>query len=189
MAQQAPPTLSYADPLQQLGVSVIRDGPVTRVVLPRLPGWALVFPVLGSLWPVYQLFRLVGWAVGAVRYFRSVIVGIALAAVLVPIGLSLVYLLVRLRPSWWRRRVFEIDADRVRMGYLGNGGAAQWQFTWPRAAVTVVKLNPYSGHLLVRVAGRNMQEFPISRRREVVAAVAEVLRAEILGEKPWNLPG
>ena len=47
--------------------------------------------------------------------------------------------------------------------------------TWPRREVTDVKVNSYSGQLLVRAHGREMVEYKLSPSREVTEWVARRL--------------
>jgi hypothetical protein len=78
----------------------------------------------------------------------------------------------------WRRRVFEVTPAEVRVGYA-TGTRVVWIDRWRRRAVGEVRLNRFTGDLLIRITGRDMKEYFISRDLQAAQRVADELDAAL----------
>jgi hypothetical protein len=160
---EQPLPLSYADPAAQLGIVIQRDGSGLRVIVPRPRGLRML---LTGHWVVFLVFgtRVVAaWDDGKLEVFSAMICVVAFG--------HMVYTI-------WRRRVFLVSGSEVRFGYLRPGGDI-WEEAWPRESIGEIKMNPYSGKLLIRVTGKDMREYFVSSNRMVTQRVADVLSSEL----------
>jgi hypothetical protein len=106
-------------------------------------------------------------------------------SVLPPIGIyGSLFVLV----AWhaWRRlhtrTVFRVTHDELTITLLSARGRGRTA-TWARREVTDVKVNSFSGQLLVRAHGREMVEYKLSPSREVTEWVAETVSAAVVDGK------
>lgn len=163
--------LPYADLPARYGIQydVRPDG--CLIVLPPPPWWQRL-EVVAPLVVILLVFGpQLADAVAKGRTTRAVVVG----AVAVGVACAAVV-------SSWRRRsvVFEVTgsalrSDNVRPLFRVDGGGAR-TLRYPRGDVYDVQFIEHSGHLLVRVRGREMLELKPSTDPRVVRWLAEELR-------------
>ena len=157
------PVLPYADAAAQLGVFVFRDATMLRVVVPPLRGWRILAP-----WQ---------WAVLAIAALR-IVIGLQERHVFLIDPAAIAVLLAYKAYTFWRRRVFQVTAQAVGVGFQ-RGAGVMWQHEWPTSSVGEIKLNASNGRLLVRITGADIKEFRISGRQVVTKAVADLLQSAL----------
>lgn len=163
------PLLPYADLPARWGVAVERSPTSVRVVVPPVPGWrhlhkgffigfaafgALLLAETASKWNVAGPQAL--WS-ALMSYGTALAFGVALAV-------------QRLR----RRTIIEVSDKMVSVRFLPSRRPTRYM-SWPRDAVSEIRLNPFDDMLLIRVTGVDLVEVYLSPNREVNEAVAGML--------------
>jgi hypothetical protein len=172
-------TLPYADLPSRWGVTREQTPAGLWVVVPPVP--SLRYLVKSHGWAVIPLGVALTLAT-TTFFFQS---PAHEPAVLPLIGFyGSLFVLV----TWhaWRRlrtrTVFRVTHDELTITLMSPGGRGR-TVTWPRREVTDVKVNSYSGQLLVRAHGREMVEYKLSPSREVTEWVAEAVNAAVIDGK------
>lgn len=168
-----PPTLTYARPLAQSAVRVVRDGETTTILIPRRRRFAAM------------LLALVGLAffLGAVvMAFVSPVPGIKQYTVplqnLVFGGLFLWGAVHMLRPY----RI-EIDADTVKINAIESvDGRKNWIHR-DRASIYRVYAVEHAGAVFIRAHDHEMIELPVPFRGTSLHELADLIAGE-LGLQP-----
>lgn len=153
--------LGYADPPAQLGVNVIHDGDAVFVIVPPPTGLRMLITPHVPAIVVCGIYVAIGIQDGK-------IFPVPLFAFPVILG--------HYAYTFWRRRVFKISPQEVAFGRVKNAGYG-WEQRWQRSEIGEIKVNPYSGKLVVRVTGKDMQEYFISHNRAITQYVADSLMA------------
>lgn len=160
--------IGYVSDLTRAGISVEQDGQTLRVVAPRIAWWEVALD-----WKFYALLVLGYWSVGALWEGRVT----AFTCVATAAGICL---LAYMAHTVWRRRVFEVTPDLLRMGYV-RGQKPIWIGQWPRRSIGEVKRNRFNGKLLIRITGKDMKEYRLAGGREATEQIARVLSEAVLG--------
>lgn len=170
-------TLPYADLPSRWGVTREQTPAGLWVVVPPVPSWRYLVKSHG--WAVIPL----GVAVTIAMTARVLRVPTWEPAVLTPVGLYSALFVVVSWHAWKRlrtRTVLRVTHDEVTIALVSPTGRSHTT-AWPRRQVTDVKVNPFSGRLLVRAQGREMVEYKLSPNREVTDWVARVVHDAIVG--------
>jgi hypothetical protein len=164
-----PPVLNYVERETRSDMAVFRDAGTTRVIAPRKAVWEMVLDWHWLIPIGCTVYLVAALQEGEINIARGVA-----AAVVAPV------VLVRQVYTLWRRRVFEVTPDEVRVGYV-RGSNPIWEDRWPRGAVGEVRVNRFDGRLLIRITGQDMKEYRVSRDRKATEAVAAVLDEAVVG--------
>jgi hypothetical protein len=162
----SPVLLTYADPPAQLGVTVLRESDAVYVIVPPPCGLRMFFTWHLAVLLIFGLLIVVG--ISERKFFP-------LPSLAFPVVLG------HYAYTFWRRRVFMVSPDHVKFGCVGGGGYL-WQHEWPRSEIGEVKMNRYNGKLLIRVTGKDMQEYFISSNPAITQYVADMLNSNGSGE-------
>src|SRR3954464_15058866 len=167
------PALPYADLPARYGVAVEPVGDGERVVVPPVPGWRhlhagfhIAFVALGG---VLALIGCISYASGE----PTMLVGGC------PYAVALVCVAGVALGRLCRRIVFDVTADQVRLAFV-TGGRVSRHVSWPRAAISQIKLNPFNGKLLIRITGKDLFELYLGPNTEVNQLVADTLAAALM---------
>ena len=159
-SQPAALLLQYAEPAAQLGITVHREPDEVIVIIPPPSVLRMVFAP--SLFGTVLLGMLSYSIISTERKIPLLFVGLFI--------ISAAYYVL----TFGRRRAFKFGLREVGFGYV-MGAKYWWLQTWPRSAIGEVKRNPYSGKLMIRVTGKDMQEYFISRNPDVTQYVVDAL--------------
>ena len=155
--------LGYVQGSTRYGVAIERDANAVRVLLPTIP---LRYLLLGCI-PIVAIF-----GIRAVAIWQDG--GVLVVSVLVIVAAVVGVFLSR---KW--REVFEVDEAFVRVGHVRPSGKTVWTGSWPRHAVGEIRYSTINGHLLIRITGQDLLEFPlpgdVKTKQEIAAVLAAAL--------------
>jgi hypothetical protein len=168
-------TLPYADLPARWGVSCERTPAGLSVVVPPVPSWRYLVKSHG--WIVIPFGIVLASAI-VVRVLR---LPTPLANVLWPLALWSVVLPVVAWSAWHRlrtRTVLRVTRDEFIIALVAPTGRCR-AMRWPRSQVTDVKINPFSGKLLVRAEGHELTEHLLCPNAEVNEWLADAVRRAV----------
>ena len=149
--------LPYADLPARWGVSCERTPAGLWVVVPPVPNWRYLIKSHG--WVA------IPFAIALCSVSMTLIGAPARDwELLWPVGFYSTVFVIVFWHAWYRLRtgtLLRVTHDELTIALVAPTGRCR-ATSWPRAAVTEVKVNPFSGRLLVRAAGRDMAEFSLS---------------------------
>jgi hypothetical protein len=161
--------LPYGDLPARCGVSVERSPRLVRVIVPPVPGW------LHFAWPfhagiVVLATLTIAIAIATLRSGDLAALGVNVSMY----GLGLVCVLAVAIGRLRRRLAIEVTSQSVAVTTLRRDRAVN-RVEWPRASVSEIKVNPFSGKLMIRIAHTDAVEWFLGPNREVNETVAAIL--------------
>ena len=172
-ARGALSTLPYADLPSRWGVSVEKLADGVRVVVPPVPGWRQLhagFFVGGAMLALFVAF---GAYIAYQERDWTPLVGNGILY-----GGGLLWVILGAWHRLRRRVTIEINGRTVSVTHLSGRGPGR-PVEWPRAKVSLIKLNAGNGKLVIRVTGVAFVELYLGPNRELNGYVANLLAAAL----------
>jgi len=153
-------------------VLIQRDGDAVRVILPRLERWPML-----NVW-----FGLAFCATVIAMYHFDLNTSkweLMFYLLWAALGLCQFYFF---HEADRKRRIFRIDADNVRVGFLNDSDAAEWKLLWRRDQVAEVRPD-FDGNVVIRTTDGRSRRFRTGQPKEITHQIADALASAIFAKE------